>query len=672
MAQKKTQVDEDAPTEGGPPGGQGERTEIVPLPATGERAEASDLEPSEPSSPSSSLSLERSDESSLDGGDDGEEKDGQAAGAEDADEGDQEEEPDEEPVPEGEDLYGEDEEVYGDDGAELGDDPESSGPREVSGERAAAEAPDSPDATRAGPPIKLEIVSGPDAGKIKRFAGVRLVIGRVKGCDLRLTDASVSRRHLELVQGDNGVLLRDLGSGNGTRLNGEKVSERLLKHHDEIAIGETRMRFVDELASFGRQAEKDAAPAPFPQAIGREERPAKALTKPEVASGTDLRWLILGVGVLMALCIVAAGWLLLGTDEGPQEARLVAHLVEGGRRALREERYEEAIDLFRRAERLKPAPDVEKLAELAERELAVSAGLQRARELLAKRQFEEAREALSGLSPPNDRRRHQILEVQEEILEQEEAAKNASADEPVPAVEEPEESENVAPPRVAPEGSERRRRSDDSRRSQREKARQAAKSAVVDRAFDLVARRFHAGEFLRAALECDRVIEEYGASSEIGARAKELKRLIPSFGQNFEDGQKKFKSGALESSVKPLRKARALYQQIGFPGALGKSIDQLLVAAALAAGKTALAAEEWSVAVASYREAAQLAPGEERAREGLRLLSRKGEEIYLQAFMKLTQDPQEAARKLRLVLELTPPGSATHEKAKKHLKSLDP
>ncbi|MFL5321203.1 MAG: FHA domain-containing protein, partial [Myxococcaceae bacterium] len=72
---------------------------------------------------------------------------------------------------------------------------------------------DSPDATRAGPPLKLEIVSGPDSGKSKMFKGVRMVIGRTAGCEWKLSDPSASRRHCELVVGDGGVLLRDLGSG---------------------------------------------------------------------------------------------------------------------------------------------------------------------------------------------------------------------------------------------------------------------------------------------------------------------------------------------------------------------------------------------------------------------------------------------------------------------------
>ncbi|MBK7861679.1 MAG: FHA domain-containing protein [Archangiaceae bacterium] len=126
------------------------------------------------------------------------------------------------------------------------------------------EGADDANATNAGRPLKLEIVGGPDTGKKKKFKGVRLVIGRTPGVDLQLTDQSVSRRHVELVVGDGGVILRDLGSGNGTKVNGEKITEKALVHGDEIHIGKTKLRFVDEVGAFQAarvEAEKKEAEA---------------------------------------------------------------------------------------------------------------------------------------------------------------------------------------------------------------------------------------------------------------------------------------------------------------------------------------------------------------------------------------------------------------------------
>src|SRR5690242_4484582 len=68
-------------------------------------------------------------------------------------------------------------------------------------------AEDNLDATHAGPPVTVEIIEGPDRGRRKRFSGVRLVVGRGAGCDLELSDQSVSRRHVEMVYGEKGVML---------------------------------------------------------------------------------------------------------------------------------------------------------------------------------------------------------------------------------------------------------------------------------------------------------------------------------------------------------------------------------------------------------------------------------------------------------------------------------
>ncbi|MFT3841952.1 MAG: FHA domain-containing protein [Myxococcaceae bacterium] len=133
--------------------------------------------------------------------------------------------------------------------------------------------------TNAGRPLKLEIVAGPDAGKKKKFKGVRMKVGRTAGVDLLLKDQSVSRIHFEMVVGDKGVLLRDLGSGNGTKVNGEKVLEKLLEHGDEIHIGKTKIKFVDELAAF-QKAQEDAEKK-------KEEKAAEAKAAEEKKEGEE-------------------------------------------------------------------------------------------------------------------------------------------------------------------------------------------------------------------------------------------------------------------------------------------------------------------------------------------------------------------------------------------------
>ena len=56
-------------------------------------------------------------------------------------------------------------------------------------------------------------------------AGTSFTIGRTHDCDLRIADLSVSRLHAQLERGEDGWLVADLGSHNGTRVNGWRIRE---------------------------------------------------------------------------------------------------------------------------------------------------------------------------------------------------------------------------------------------------------------------------------------------------------------------------------------------------------------------------------------------------------------------------------------------------------------
>jgi hypothetical protein len=70
-----------------------------------------------------------------------------------------------------------------------------------------------------------------------------VVIGRLPECDVVLADSNVSRRHAELRRGPEGVVLTDLGSTNGSRVNGSPVREQTLVSGDEVSVGSTKLIF---------------------------------------------------------------------------------------------------------------------------------------------------------------------------------------------------------------------------------------------------------------------------------------------------------------------------------------------------------------------------------------------------------------------------------------------
>ena len=81
-------------------------------------------------------------------------------------------------------------------------------------------------------------------------APTAFTIGRRDDCDLRLADLSVSRRHAELDRDADGWLLTDLGSRNGTRLNGWLVRETVpVRPGDRLEFGSAIFVITDDAAS---------------------------------------------------------------------------------------------------------------------------------------------------------------------------------------------------------------------------------------------------------------------------------------------------------------------------------------------------------------------------------------------------------------------------------------
>lgn len=76
-----------------------------------------------------------------------------------------------------------------------------------------------------------------------------LTMGRVAGCDIVIDDTKASRRHARIVVQGGVVEIEDLGSSNGTLLNGKPVQRRVVRDGDEIRIGATTIVYVERAAA---------------------------------------------------------------------------------------------------------------------------------------------------------------------------------------------------------------------------------------------------------------------------------------------------------------------------------------------------------------------------------------------------------------------------------------
>jgi FHA domain/Domain of unknown function (DUF1707) len=68
-----------------------------------------------------------------------------------------------------------------------------------------------------------------------------VTIGRGSRCDIVLSDSTVSRLHAQLISRAGGWLIRDLGSTNGTRVNGREVADAEVRRGDELRLGGARL-----------------------------------------------------------------------------------------------------------------------------------------------------------------------------------------------------------------------------------------------------------------------------------------------------------------------------------------------------------------------------------------------------------------------------------------------
>lgn len=646
--------------------------------------------------------------------------------------------------------------------------PEHTDPGPAPSAEGEEEEEDDENKTRAGPPVELEIVEGPDTGVRRRFKGVRMVIGRTAGVDLLLADQSVSRRHVELIHGDEGVLLRDLGSGNGTRLNGSKVGEKILSHDDVIHIGKTKIRFIDPVSAFRKHKEAEeakkaeeakaaeAGAAAEGESEGEQkeepategnEAAAEAKAEGESASGevkaeelsasegaddTDAdaekegaqakrsktsvvrpltsRHLPKKPGNLLeqvlalepkkrAAVIAAPVVVLLGIvvliatrpppppKEDPAEKQ-AAELMQGARDAIRAEKYEEAIGLVEKAEKLKPGIDSTKVASNARNELGSQRSLEEVRALVGQSRFDDARTALARIPVGSLKTEEARRKLTREIDEGELKSKKERFDQLLAA------GDLDGAKGVVPQLADAARREAEAALAEAESAlaegqkaeaalaarqaaagkakKESARAEQITLALAVVSRKFAASEWERAAAECDRVIDANPGDDDLRKRAKQLQQLIPTFGRHFDEGMKKFRAGQITSSAKPLRKARDLYVQINLPTKVGDQLDEALGEAAVAAGKEALLRDDLGSAALYYREAVRLNPDDPKARAGMNEIAGKADELYQMAYMIRDRDPREALQQFKIVVEITPVGSTTHEKAKNQIAAMQP
>jgi pSer/pThr/pTyr-binding forkhead associated (FHA) protein len=132
--------------------------------------------------------------------------------------------------------------------------------------------------------VTFQVVEGVDKGRIFRDLPTPVTIGREEGNLLRLNDERVSRFHAKVQQDDDDIILTDLQSTNGTRVNGVVVQIRRLRYGDRVLVGRSLLLFgsneqiAERMSQFDEQTRKSMSHEPM---VGQqvEEGPATVQSK---------------------------------------------------------------------------------------------------------------------------------------------------------------------------------------------------------------------------------------------------------------------------------------------------------------------------------------------------------------------------------------------------------
>ncbi len=118
----------------------------------------------------------------------------------------------------------------------------------------------------------VTVVAGPDRGKQLSLQGSEpgpSIVGTGAAAALRLTDAAVSRRHLSLESAASGLRLRDLGSTNGTVLDGHSIIEVFLRGGELLRLGQTVLRIEATGAASPASVQPVARASNFGRMLGQ-------------------------------------------------------------------------------------------------------------------------------------------------------------------------------------------------------------------------------------------------------------------------------------------------------------------------------------------------------------------------------------------------------------------
>ena len=153
----------------------------------------------------------------------------------------------------------------------------------------------------------LTVIDGALKGESMTLKEGTTRIGRREGNDWVLADGSVSGTHCEIEMNQAGVLLRDLGSTNGTKVNNEPIKEKFLYRNDIFFLGEVPVTITGEDVAVASEQQDMMTPIPRTTIVIKPNRKMEPPPKDfQKKSSSNKHW----IAIIILLILVIAGFMV--------------------------------------------------------------------------------------------------------------------------------------------------------------------------------------------------------------------------------------------------------------------------------------------------------------------------------------------------------------------------
>ncbi|HLK99279.1 MAG TPA: FHA domain-containing protein [Myxococcaceae bacterium] len=536
-------------------------------------------------------------------------------------------------------------------------------------------------AAYAGP--KLLVTGGPKSGEEFNLEDGEYVVGRSTENPICIADTSVSRKHIILRLVGNGWTVSDLGSGNGTLVNGEPIAdETVLSNGDVITMGDTEVTFTD-VANATMMVDITAGPSRARPSVGgapgrpppRPERvrPSRGIPAKQVDPDAARKKKLVVVGVLGVLVLSGAGLVALKMQQQARERAKQAVALQAAsvreehaaqfqeaKRLIREGKWSEAKSLL--LDLQQKAPDmaqVQDYLERAEKEIPNMEHLAAAEASLKERKLEATKASLDKISG-DTQAYEQVNKIKREMrdaadLQAREARKllDGKQLDPAKAI-----TDDVLA--AFPDDRDAKIINDEAVRliKIRDTPVQPAPPPPPKDPWETAVARFVDGDISGAVALANACMTK---SNKCKGGLKDM--------TEFGNLYKKLE----DLDAKGLARLLALDKDITGnrgPSKMAKNAGTRAANIFYKSASGARAAGQWARAVEYARRTLQADPGHAGASNIVNDLKSKAKEIYLQAYALKDSNPEDAIPKFKEVMAMTPPDDETHQKAKNRLADL--